>query len=122
VVIENLLLVDLVGVILTVSLTLLRISSELIYPLLLGALAIAVGVIISIEAFKAIEASSPDFKPLPPFLQFIILLVFSLIGITAIFSQYPVIGSVVRMLSIGIAIAFGIVLIPIAFYLAKKLL
>lgn len=120
--IENLLLVGLIAAVLTVSFTLLKIPSAFIYPLLLGSLAIAVGIFISIEAFKAIEANFPNFRPLTPFIQFILILAFLLIGMTAIFSQYPVVGDVTKMLSIGIAIAFGIVLIPIAFYLAKKAL
>jgi len=120
--IELLLLVGLTAVVLTASFTLLRLEAGLIYPLLLGTLAIATGVVISVEVFKVFEASFPEFKPLTPFLQFILVLAFSLIGIAAIFSQYPAVSEVTRMLSIGMGIAFGIVLIPIALYLAKKAL
>jgi len=120
--IENLLLVGLIAVVLTAALALLKIPAGFIYPLLLGSLAIAVGVFISVEVFKVVEANFPNFRPLTPFIQFILLLVFSLIGVAAIFSQYPVVGEVLKMISIGIAIAFGITLIPIAFYLARKAL
>jgi len=120
--IENLLLVGLIAVVLTASLSLLKIPAGFIYPLLLGSLVIAVGVFVSVEVFKVVEASFPSFKPLTPFIQFILLLIFSLIGVAAIFSQYPVVGEVMRTISIGVAIAFGITLIPIAFYLARKAL
>jgi len=120
--IENMLLVGLIAVVLTAALALLKIPAGFIYPLLLGSLAIVVGVFISVEVFKVVEANFPNFKPLTPFIQFILLLAFSLIGFAAIFSQYPTVGEVLKMISAGIAIAFGITLIPIAFYLARKAL
>jgi len=120
--VELLLLVGLIAIVLTASFTLLRIEAGLIYPLLLGTLAIATGIVVSIEVFRVIGENYPEFKPLTPFMQFILILAFSLIGVTAMFSRYPAVSEVTRALSIGIAIAFGIVLIPVAFYLAKKAL
>jgi hypothetical protein len=120
--IENIILVGLVAIILTIAFTLLRIPSALIYPLLVGATAIALGVIVVVDVFKTIISTHPDFGKLAPFVQFLVVIIFIIIGLSAIFSQFAVVGDVLRMLSIGIAIAFGVVLIPIAFYLVRKVL
>lgn len=120
--IENLLLIGLIGIVLTVAFTLLKLPSTLIYPLLVGVTAIAIGVIIVIEVFKTITEAHPDFSKLAPFLQFIIVFVFIFIGLSAIFSQYTIVGDVLKMLSAGIMIAFAVILIPVAFYLVKKVL
>uniref|UniRef100_A0A7C5YXN6 Uncharacterized protein n=1 Tax=Ignisphaera aggregans TaxID=334771 RepID=A0A7C5YXN6_9CREN len=120
--IENIILVGLVAIILTIAFTLLKIPSILIYPLLVGATAIALGVIVVVDVFKTIVSAHPDFGKLAPFVQFLVVVIFIIIGLSAIFSQFAVVGDVLRMLSIGIAIAFGVVLIPIAFYLVRKAL
>lgn len=120
--VENLLLVGLVAIVLTVAFTLLKLPSTLIYPLLVGVTAIAVGVIIVIEVFKTITETYPDFSKLAPFLQFIVVFVFIFVGLSAIFSQYAVVGDTLKMLSAGIMIAFAVILIPVAFYLVKKVL
>ena len=120
--IENIILVGLVAIILTIAFTLLKIPSILIYPLLVGATAIALGIIVVVDVFKTIVSAHPDFGKLAPFIQFLVVVIFIIIGLSAIFSQFAVVGDVLRMLSIGIAIAFGVVLIPIAFYLVRKAL
>lgn len=120
--IENLLLVGLIAIVLTVAFTLLKLPSALIYSLLVGVTAIAIGVIIVIEVFKTIMEAHPDFSKLAPFLQFIVVFVFIFVGLSAIFSQYEVVGDVLRMLSTGVMIAFAVILIPVAFYLVKKVL
>lgn len=120
--VENLLLVGLIAIVLTVAFTLLKLPASLIYPLLVGVTAIAVGVIIVIEVFKTITETYPDFSKLAPFLQFIVVFVFIFVGLSAIFSQYVVVGDTLRMLSASIMIAFAVILIPVAFYLVKKVL
>jgi len=120
--IENTILIGLVAIMLTVAFSLFRLPSEMIYPLLVGVVAIAMGVIIVIDVSKMIIQEHPDFKAVAPYLQFIVVLAFILVGLAAIFSRYGYVGDVLKMLSIGIAIAFGIVLIPIAFYLVKSVL
>ncbi|MGC8975845.1 MAG: mechanosensitive ion channel family protein [Thermoprotei archaeon] len=120
--VENLLLAGLIAIVLTVAFTLLKLPASLIYPLLVGVTAIAVGVIIVIEVFKTITETYPDFSKLAPFLQFIVVFVFIFVGLSAIFSQYVVVGDTLRMLSASIMIAFAVILIPVAFYLVKKVL
>ncbi|MEL9940995.1 MAG: hypothetical protein QW348_04695 [Ignisphaera sp.] len=120
--IENVILVGLIAIMLTVAFALFKLPSEMIYPLLVGIVAIAMGVIIVIDVSKMILQEHPDFAKVAPYLQFIVMLAFILVGLAAIFSRYGYVGDVLKMLSIGIAIAFGIVLIPIAFYLVKLVL
>ncbi|MEM0027771.1 MAG: hypothetical protein QXT53_07775 [Ignisphaera sp.] len=120
--IENVILVGLIAIMLTVAFTLFKLPSEMIYPLLVGIVAIAIGVIIVIDVSKMILQEHPDFAKVAPYLQFIVMLSFILVGLAAIFGRYGYVGDVLKMLSIGIAIAFGIVLIPVAFYLVKSVL
>ena len=122
VLIENFILLGLIAVIVTISLELLDLRSTLIYPLIVGALVIAIGVFIADSALRIIIEQHPEFKELAPFLQFLIILVFLMIGVSAIFSEFPSTIQVINNLALGLAIAFAIVLIPIAFYLAKKAL
>ncbi len=117
--IENFILLGLVAVIITIALNTLQLEGGLVYPLIIGALVIAIGIFVSNTAIKIIVNEHPEFKSLAPFLQFIILLVFLVIGVGALFSQFTEAIRVVETLSWGLAIAFGIVLIPIAFYLAR---
>lgn len=120
--VENVILVGLIAIMLTVAFSLFKLPSEMIYPLLVGIVAIAAGVIIVIDVSKMILQEHPDFAKVAPYLQFIVMLAFILVGLAAIFSRYGYVGDVLKMLSLGIAIAFGIVLIPIAFYLVKSVL
>jgi len=122
VLIENFILLGLIAVIVTISLELLQLQSTLIYPLIVGALVIALGVFIADSALRIIIEQHPEFKELAPFLQFLIILIFLMIGVSAIFSEFPSTTQVINNLALGLAIAFAIVLIPIAFYLAKKAL
>lgn len=120
--IENLVLIGLIAVMLTVAFTLLRLPSGMVYPLLVGVVSIAMGVIIVVETTKTITENNPDFAKVAPYLQFMVILAFILVGLAAIFSSYGYVGDVLKMLSLGIAIAFAIVLIPVAFYLVKSTL
>ena len=122
VLIENFILLGLIAVIVTISLELLQLQSTLIYPLIVGALVIAIGVFIADSALRIIIEQHPEFKELAPFLQFLIILIFLMIGVSAIFSEFPSTTQVINNLALGLAIAFAIVLIPIAFYLARKAL
>jgi len=122
VLIENFILLGLIAVVITISLDLLDLQSTLIYPLVLGSLVIAIGVFIADSGLRIIIERHPEFKELAPFLQFLIILVFLIIGVSAVFSGYPSTTQVINNLALGLAIAFAIVLIPIAFYLAKKAL
>jgi hypothetical protein len=120
--IENLVLIGLIAVMLTVAFTLLRLPSGMVYPLLVGVVSIDMGVIIVVETTKTITENNPDFAKVAPYLQFTVILAFILVGLAAIFSSYGYVGDVLKMLSLGIAIAFAIVLIPVAFYLVKSTL
>jgi len=122
VLIENFILLGLIAVVVTISLELLDLRSTLIYPLIVGALVIAIGVFIADSALRIIIDQHPEFKELAPFLQFLIILVFLMIGVSAVFSEFPSTAQVINNLALGLAIAFAIVLIPITFYLAKKAL
>ena len=122
VLIENFILLGLIAVVVTISLELLDLRSTLIYPLIVGALVIAIGVFIADSALRIIIEQHPDFKELAPFLQFLIILVFLMIGVSAVFSEFPSTAQVINNIALGLAIAFAIVLIPITFYLAKKAL
>jgi hypothetical protein len=120
--IENMLLIGLIAVMITVAFSLLKLPSAVIYPLLVGTVSIAMGVLIVVETTKTIVESNPDFAKVAPYLQFIVMLLFIMVGLSAIFSGYGYVSDVLKMASLGIAIALAIMLIPIAFYLVKAVL
>ncbi len=120
--VENFILLGLIAVIVTIALDLLQLQSTLVYPLIIGALVIAIGIFIADMALKIVIESHPEFKQLSPFLQFLIILVFLMIGVSAIFNNFPGTINIMTTLSWGVAIAFALILIPVVFYMTKKML
>ncbi len=118
-IIENFILLGLISVIITIALNTLDLQGSLVYPLIVGALVIAIGIFVAGTAVKIIVSEYPEFKDFAPYLQFIVLLVFLIIGLGAIFSQFSEATRVIETISWGIAIAFAVTLVPILFYLAR---
>ncbi len=120
--VENLILLGLVAVILTIALQLLQLQGELVYPLILGVLIIAGGIIISDISIRIIVENYPEFKHLAPVTQFLLILVFMVIGASGIFANFPTTSQVINTLSWGLTLAFAILLIPIVVYLTREML
>ena len=65
------------------------------------------------------KESHPVYERLVPFIETLIILIFILIGASGIFSQFQGVSNILSILSIGLSIAFALVLIPIAFHYTR---
>lgn len=116
---ENLIMLGLISVILTIALNTMQLQGVLVYPLILGIVIIVAGILVAEVIGKLVKESHPTYERLVPFLETLVILIFVLIGAGAIFSQFPGVSNILSMLSIGLSIAFGIVLIPIVIHYAR---
>ncbi len=116
---ENLLLVGLVAVIATIALNIMMLEGTYVYPMILGIVIIASGIYIAGVVGKLVTEGHPSFKRLAPFLESLIILVFVIVGVAGIFSQFTGTMNVVSILAWGITIAFAMVLVPIVFYFTR---
>lgn len=116
---ENLILLGLISVVITIALNTLQLQGSLVYPLIIGSIIIVAGIFVSEIIGKLLKESHPTYERLVPFIESIILLIFVLIGVSGIFSQFQGVLVVISTLATGLSIAFAIVLIPIAFHYAR---
>lgn len=121
-IVELVIMVGLIGMVLVIALNIMALRGDFVYSLLLGSLIIILGIIIGSESGKALGELSPDAGKLAPLVQTIIVMVFALVGITAIFSQYELVVSVIGAISWGLMLAFAVILIPVIFYIVKEIL
>ena len=117
--VENLILLGLTAVVITIALNILMLQGSLIYPLILGILVIASGIYIAGVAAKILAKVHPAYKYTVPLIETLIILSFSIIGIAGIFAEYAGAIDVIKNISWGIAIAFAALLIPIIFHYTR---
>ena len=118
---RNLLMIGLIAFILLLALDLMLLSGSTIYPLILGFVLIGAGVALTDSLIKSITDDHEEFKGVAGYAKFILYSIFLLIGAGAIFATFPGVTSIVANISWAFAIALAIMLIPIAFALAKKM-
>ena len=118
---RNLLMIGLIAFILLLALDLMLLSGSTIYPLILGFVLIGAGVALTDGLIKSITDDHEEFKGVAGYAKFILYSIFLLIGAGAIFATFPGVTSIVANISWAFAIALAIMLIPIAFALAKKM-
>ncbi len=116
---ENFILLGLISVVLTIGLNTLGLQGSLVYPLIVGVIMIIAGIFVSEIIGKLLKESHPTYERLVPFIESMILLIFILIGVAGIFSQFQGVSHVLSVLAIGVSIAFAITLIPIAFHYTR---
>jgi len=116
---ENLILLGLITVVVTIALNLLELQGGFVYPLILGVLVIVAGVFIAETISQLMKETHPAYEKMIPFLEALIILIFVIVGVSAMFSQFTNINTIVNTLTIGLSIAFAIVLIPIAIHYAR---
>ncbi len=117
---ENLILLGLIAVVVTISLNILLLEGTFVYPLILGVIIIITGIYVANIVGEIIAETHESYKNLVPFLESIIVLVFVLIGASGIFSQFPGTTDVIKIVSWGITIAFAIILIPLIFHYTRQ--
>jgi hypothetical protein len=118
---KNLLMIGLISFILLLALDTMLLSGSTVYPLILGFVIIGAGVVLTDGLVKSITDDYSEFKGVAGYAKFILYSIFLIIGAGAIFATYPGVTTVIANISWAFAIAMAIMLIPIAFKLAKKM-
>lgn len=112
--------VALIALIITIALNVIGLPGHYVYPLLIGFIVMSLGVIVASILTGELE-NVTEFKGVAPYMRLLIITIFILIGTGAIFSQFPGANDVIKVLSWGVAIAFAIALIPLAYKLVKTI-
>ncbi len=118
---RNLLMIGLIAFILLLALDLMLLSGDLVYPLILGFVLIGAGVALTDGLIKSITDDHTEFKGVAGYAKFILYSIFLLIGAGAIFATFSGVANIVANISWAFAIALAIMLIPIAYAMAKKM-
>ena len=118
---KNLLFIGLVAFILLLALDTMLLSGSTIYPLILGFVVIGAGISLTDGLIKSITDEHAEFKEVAGFAKFVLYSVFLIIGAGAIFATFPGVTNIVANISWAFAIALGIMLIPIAYAITKKM-
>ena len=118
---KNLLFIGLIAFILLLALDTMLLSGSTIYPMILGFVIIAAGIALTDGLIKSIVEDHAEFSPMAGYAKFVLYSIFLIIGAGAIFATYPGVTNIVANISWAFAIALGIMLIPIAYAIAKKM-
>jgi hypothetical protein len=118
---KNLLMIGLIAFILLLALDLMLLSGELVYPLILGFVLIGAGVALTDGLIKSITDDHKEFTGVAGYAKFVLYSIFLIIGAGAIFATFPGVTNIIANISWAFAIALGIMLIPIAYAIAKKM-
>ena len=118
---KNLLLIGLIAFILLLALDLMLLSGELVYPLILGFVLIGAGVALTDGLIKSIIDDHAEFKGVAGYAKFVLYSIFLIIGAGSIFATFPGVTNIVANISWAFAIALAIMLIPVAYAMAKKM-
>lgn len=121
VLVEDIVFIGLLAVIISAAMEVMGLAAQNIYPLVLGALVMILGIMVSVEFTKILEAASPGFDKYSHLLQLVLLVSFTTVGLAAMFAQYPVVGAVIRVLAVGLAIGTGAVFIILLYTLVKSI-
>lgn len=117
---RNLLFVGLIAFIILLSLDTMLLAGDLVYPLILGFVIIAAGVMLTDALIKSVMEDHPEFKEVAGYGKFVLYAIFLIIGAGAIFATFPGVTNIIANISWAFAIALAIILIPVAFSMIKK--
>jgi len=119
--IKDVLLVGLLAFLLSIIFNILMLPGDTVYPLILGVVAIALGITFSERLVGMIAKDHEEFKPVAGYAKFLILMLFLIIGAAGFFGTVPGTSAVIGNLAWGFAIAAGLMLVPVMYALAKKM-
>jgi len=117
----NLLQIGLIAFILLLALNLMLLSGDTVYPLILGFVIIGAGISLTDGLIKSINDDHAEFREVAGYAKFVLYSIFLIIGAGAIFATFPGVTIIVGNISWAFAIALAIMLIPIAYALAKRM-
>ena len=118
---KNLLFIGLVAFILLLALDTMLLSGSTIYPLILGFVVIGAGISLTDGLVKSITDDYAEFREVAGYAKFVLYSIFLIIGAGAIFATFGGVTDIVANISWGFAVALGIMLIPIAYAITKKM-
>jgi hypothetical protein len=118
---KNLLLIGLVAFILLLALDTMLLSGSTIYPLILGFVIIGAGISLTDGLIKSITDDHAEFREVAGYAKFVLYSIFLIIGAGAIFATFPGVTNIVANVSWAFAIALALILVPIAYAMAKKI-
>ena len=118
---KNLLMIGLIAFVLLLALNLMLLSGDLVYPLILGFVLIGAGVALTDGLIKSIVEDHAEFKGVAGYAKFVLYSIFLIVGAGAIFATFPGVTNIIANISWAFAIALGIMLVPIAYAIAKKM-
>ena len=118
---KNLLMIGLIAFVLLLALDLMLLQGETIYPLILGFVLIGAGIALTDGLIKSITDDHEEFRSVAGYAKFVLYSIFLIIGAGAIFATFSGVTNIVANISWAFAIALAIMLIPIAYAMAKKL-
>jgi len=118
---KNLLMIGLIAFILMMALDLMLLSGDLIYPLILGFVIIGAGVALTDALIKSIVEDHKEFTGVAGYAKFVLYSIFLIVGAGAIFATFSGVTNIIANISWAFAIALAIMLIPIAYTMAKKM-
>jgi len=96
-------------------------TGPLVYPLILGTVIIGAGIFIGHTVVRNIIEDHPEFASAAPYAKFLVYLIFLMVGLGAIFANFPQAAHVIQNVAWGIAIAAALLLVPVIYTLAKKM-
>ncbi len=118
---KSLLMIGLIAFVLLLALDLMLLSGELVYPLILGFVLIGAGISLTDGLIKSITDDHEEFRSVAGFAKFVLYSIFLIVGAGAIFATFSGVTNIVANISWAFAIALAIMLIPIAYAMAKKM-
>ena len=118
---KNLLFIGLIAFIILLALDTMLLSGSTIYPLILGFVIIGAGISLTDVLIRSIVEDHSEFKSVAGYAKFVLYSIFLIIGAGAIFATFPGVTNIVGNVSWAFAIALAIMLLPIAYSLAKKM-
>jgi hypothetical protein len=118
---RNLLLIGLIALVVSIALDLMLFTGPLVYPLILGTVIVGAGIFIGHTIVRNIVEDHPEFASVAPYAKFMLYLIFLMVGLGAIFANFPNTAHVVQNVAWGVAIAVGILLVPVIYTIAKKM-
>lgn len=118
---RNMLFIGLLAFVLLLALDVIRLPGDLVYPLILAFVIIGVGISLTDALIRSIIVDHAEFAEVAGFAKFILYAIFLIIGAGALFALFPGVTNIVANISWAFAIAFAIMLIPIVYALAQKM-
>jgi hypothetical protein len=118
---KNLLLIGLIAFVLLLALDVMLLTGTTIYSLILGFVIIAAGIALTDGLIKSLADEHAEFKGVAGYAKFVLYAVFLIIGAGGIFATFPGVTGIIANISWGFAIALAIMLVPIAYTMAKRM-